>query len=267
MSPHHYLYMWNLEHNGQTKDDMHALVREKGPSVLLLGTNFRTVKQGDWFWLNLAKPYDQVVAVAEVAGEPVPPRTPGQPWTVKVLWQSDLTSRLLKKPLSFDVPQQSKQGSPQRLVPEVERIFLRWMKGNYSVKARKHDEEVQRVLRQVYQRQGQQQFRSKLIQAYGAKCLVTGAAVVQTLQAAHIQPVAKDGTHVPSNGLLLRADIHTLFDLHLITIDRDYKIHVSPQVADSEYKKLHGKKLKLDSSRITPSKALLHRHHQQKPIS
>ena len=64
--------MWNLEHNGQIKDDMHALVRQKSPSVLLLGTNFRTVKQGDWFWLNLTKPYDHVVAVAEVAGEPIP---------------------------------------------------------------------------------------------------------------------------------------------------------------------------------------------------
>ena len=75
----------------------------------------------------------------------------------------------------------------------------------------------------------------------GKVCLVTGAAVIETLQAAHIQPVAKEGTHDPSNGLLLRADIHTLFDLHLITIDRDYKIHVSPQVSEKEYRKLHAK--------------------------
>lgn len=143
--------MWNLERNGQTMNDLHALVRQKSPSFLDLGTNIRSIKQGDWFWLNLTKPHDHVVAVAEVASEPFPPQTTGQPWTVKVLWQSDLTTHLLKKPLSFDVPQQSKQGSPQRLVPEVERIFLRWMKGNYSIKARKRDEEVQRILRQVYQ--------------------------------------------------------------------------------------------------------------------
>ena len=261
MGVNHYLYMWNLEHNGQTMVDLHALTRQNGPSDLFLGTNFRSIKQGDWFWLNLTKPHDHVVAVAEVAGEPVPPQTPGEPWTVKVLWQSDLTTRLLKKPLSFDVPQQSKQGSPQRLIPEVEQIFLRWLKGNYSVKARTKDEEVQRVLRQVYQRQGQQQFRNELIHGYGPKCLITGTAVLETLQAAHIQPVAKDGTHDPSNGLLLRADIHTLFDLHLITVDRDYKIHVSPKVTEKEYQKLHGEKLRLGASRLTPSKTLLHRHH------
>lgn len=259
----HYLYSYRLSDNSQSRESFYAELTSNSDDTLWLGTNYRTVKDGDWLWISLTKPESEIVAVAEAIGEPYEvPHSDGQ-WQVAVRWMPDLTSRLLKKPLSFDVPRQSKQGSPQRVIPELERVLTHWLKGNYSVKARKHDEEVQRVLRQVYQRQGQQQFRNKLIQAYGAKCLVTGAAVVETLQAAHIQPVAKDGTHDPSNGLLLRADIHTLFDLHLITIDRDYKIHVSPQITEKEYRKLHGKKLKLDTSRSSPSRTLLHRHHQR----
>lgn len=267
MNPTHYLYSYRLSNNSQSLESFYAELSNNSDGTLWLGTNYRTVKDGDWLWISLTKPESKMVAVAEAIGEPFEVLHSDGQWQVSVRWMPNLTSRLLKKPLSFDVPRQSKQGSPQRVIPELERVLTRWLKGNYSVKARKLDREVQHVLRQVYQRQGQQRFRNDLIHAHGAKCLVTGAAVIETLQAAHIRPVANDGTHDPSNGLLLRADIHTLFDLHLITIDRDYKIHVSPKVTDKEYKKLHGKRLKLSTSRSSPDKTALQRHHQQKPIS
>lgn len=68
-------------------------------------------------------------------------------------------------------------------------------------------------------RQGQPGFRQRLIRAYGSRCAVTHSDVLQTLEAAHIKPHSKGGAMATSNGLLLRADVHTLFDLGLLAID------------------------------------------------
>jgi hypothetical protein len=73
-------------------------------------------------------------------------------------------------------------------------------------------------------RQGQQAFRRDLMKAYGARCAITGCAIPDVLEAAHISPYLGEHTNHVSNGLLLRADMHTLFDRGLIKIDREYRI-------------------------------------------
>src|SRR5205823_2979542 len=65
-------------------------------------------------------------------------------------------------------------------------------------------------------RQGQFAFRAALIEAYGGRCAMTGCDILEVLEAAHIVPYRGPSTNAVSNGLLLRADIHTLFDLGLI---------------------------------------------------
>lgn len=75
-----------------------------------------------------------------------------------------------------------------------------------------------RVLRNIYLRRGQPAFRRRLLAAYDGRCVVTGCNVVDALEAAHITPYSADGEYSTSNGLLMRADIHTLFDLHLLSI-------------------------------------------------
>lgn len=78
-----------------------------------------------------------------------------------------------------------------------------------------------RALRAIVQRQGQRTFRKALLAAYSERCAVTGCDLVETLEAAHISPhLGKHTDHV-ANGLLLRADIHTLFDQNLIAFDPD----------------------------------------------
>ena len=53
-------------------------------------------------------------------------------------------------------------------------------------------------------------------------------------------------TNVVTNSLLLRSDIHTLFDLHLLAIDPEYRVHLAPQVRESkDYAELHGRELQL----------------------
>lgn len=79
----------------------------------------------------------------------------------------------------------------------------------------------QKVLAAIVRRQGQAQFRRTLLKAYNGRCAVTGCPVVDVLEAAHIKPYLGPHTNSVHNGLLLRADVHTLFDLGLLRIDAD----------------------------------------------
>lgn len=110
----------------------------------------------------------------------------------------------------------------------------------------------QKVLRQVAQRRGQSKFRERLINAYG-KCAITGCTALPALEAAHIEPYAKTGLNVVSNGLLLRSDIHTLFDLGLLGI-MDGEIRVARELReDTTYGPLHGKRASLPSGKDAPN--------------
>ncbi|WP_421569013.1 HNH endonuclease [Stenotrophomonas sp. PD6] len=101
-----------------------------------------------------------------------------------------------------------------------------------------------RVLRSIVQRQGQREFRAALLEAYGGRCAMTGCGVVDVLEAAHIHRYLGRETNVVSNGLLLRSDLHTLFDLNLIGVDTTtMRICVAPTLAGSSYQDLIGKSL------------------------
>lgn len=102
-----------------------------------------------------------------------------------------------------------------------------------------------KVSRVIVLRRGQSEFRKKLLLAYNNKCTITGTCVVNVLEAAHIYPYFGECTNKTSNGLLLRADIHTLFDLGLINIDEFYNVNVSHELKDSEYYIYNGAKLSL----------------------
>jgi len=118
-----------------------------------------------------------------------------------------------------------------------------------------------RALREVVRRRGQAKFRKSLIAAYGACCAITGCPVVSLLEAAHITPYLGPETNSISNGLLLRADLHTLWDLGLIALDlTTQSLWVSPDVNDSTYQALSGTQLRqpADPSHRPSSKALQH---------
>ncbi|MBW4515261.1 MAG: HNH endonuclease [Timaviella obliquedivisa GSE-PSE-MK23-08B] len=89
----------------------------------------------------------------------------------------------------------------------------------------------ERVLISIVRRQGQSQFRQQLLRVYKGKCAILGNDVEQALEAAHIIPYCGLETNTTSNGLLLRADLHTLFDLNLITIDpQTMKVLIAPKL-------------------------------------
>ncbi|PAV24457.1 hypothetical protein CF392_16180 [Tamilnaduibacter salinus] len=106
-----------------------------------------------------------------------------------------------------------------------------------------------KVYREIVRRQGQPKFRKKLIEAYGGRCAITGCSVEEVLEAAHIIPYNGESTNVVTNGVLLRADLHTLFDLGLVNINPDYTISVSAALDAEDYRQLDGQKLKLPRER------------------
>lgn len=79
-------------------------------------------------------------------------------------------------------------------------------------------------------RLGQGSFRMLVADAYERRCAVSGEKTMPVLQAAHIKPYSENGPHQVSNGLLLRSDIHTLFDAGYITVTPDYRVHVSKRI-------------------------------------
>jgi putative restriction endonuclease len=97
----------------------------------------------------------------------------------------------------------------------------------------------EKVLAEVKRRLGQPKFRRGLLKAYDGRCAVTGCTTAMVLEAAHIHPYRGSETNDVRNGLLLRADIHTLFDLGLIAIDSNNCLAVAASLAESDYSALH----------------------------
>jgi hypothetical protein len=121
-----------------------------------------------------------------------------------------------------------------------------------------------RVLMSVVLRRGQPQFRERLIGAYGARCAITGCDIVDVLEAAHIIPYRGGDTNCVANGLLLRADLHTLFDLGLLSIEpRTLTVIVHPRLRQTDYGELHGRTLRLpEVEEMHPSQEALRAHRE-----
>lgn len=97
----------------------------------------------------------------------------------------------------------------------------------------------------VKPRLGQGAFRIAVTDAYSRACAVSGGKVLPALDAAHIRPYGSGGSHEVSNGILLRRDIHSVFDAGYVTIDEKLRFVVSDRVRrdfnnGNEYRRLHG---------------------------
>ncbi|MBO0932748.1 HNH endonuclease [Fibrella aquatilis] len=123
------------------------------------------------------------------------------------------------------------------------------------------------VLRKV--RLGQGAFRLSVMDAYQKRCAITGEKTLPVLEAAHIRPYSEDGPHQLTNGLLLRSDMHKLFDDGYITVTSELKVEVSTRIREEfqngrEYYQYHGKDLLVLPKPISnrPSSHYLDYHNQ-----
>jgi putative restriction endonuclease len=87
----------------------------------------------------------------------------------------------------------------------------------------------------VRPRLGQGTFRVAVTEAYERACAITGEHSLPVLDAAHILPYSEGGEHRTSNGLLLRADLHRLFEKGYLTVTPELQVRVSSKLRD-EYK-------------------------------
>ncbi|WP_247485835.1 HNH endonuclease [Bradyrhizobium sp. 193] len=107
------------------------------------------------------------------------------------------------------------------------------------------DDERERAIRAIRLRRGQPAFRAALLAAYEWRCAISGCSIVDVLEAAHITPYLGGLTHHVSNGLLLRADLHTLFDCGLLAIEPTTRtVVIADRLKTSSYAKLYGKRLR-----------------------
>lgn len=105
-------------------------------------------------------------------------------------------------------------------------------------------------------RLGQGAFRVQLTDAYYRKCSISAEKTLPALEAAHIKSFSESGPHYLSNGILLRADLHKLFDTGYITITDKYKVEVSKKIKEEfengrEYYKYHGHDLLILPNRLS----------------
>lgn len=123
-------------------------------------------------------------------------------------------------------------------------------------------EEVERfgVPTLIRPRLGQGAFRVAVTEAYRRQCALTDGKVLPALDAAHIRPYGEGGAHTKSNGIILRKDIHSVFDAGYATIDESYRFVVSDKVRDvfnngNEYRRLHGAQMRVpDAAHDRPDK-------------
>jgi hypothetical protein len=97
----------------------------------------------------------------------------------------------------------------------------------------------------ITQRENQGKFKKNILKLYNNKCAITGCKVAETLDAAHIEPHSENGNNQNNNGILMRADIHKLFDRGLLKINPDiFKVQVDAKIKDPEYMDFNGRVIK-----------------------
>lgn len=121
---------------------------------------------------------------------------------------------------------------------------------------------------------GQGAFRALVIDAYGRRCALSGERTLPVLQASHIRPFATEGPNRVTNGLLLRADLHVLFDRGYLTVTPEHRVEVSKRIREEfengrDYYAFDGEPLRVLPARTAdrPEAAFLtyHNEHVYRP--
>lgn len=120
-------------------------------------------------------------------------------------------------------------------------------------------------------RLGQGAFRVLVTDAYKRRCAITGERTLPVLESSHIKPFSLSGPHSVNNGLLLRSDLHKLFDLGYLTVTTDYHVEVSRRIKEEyengrHYYAFHGKELLSLPANLTdrPSSEYIEWHNRNR---
>lgn len=169
-----------------------------------------------------------------------------------------------KNPKSqYDVGTKPRQKS-QPIITEQRLETLIYLKEKALKEPKSESDASKKIIEAIAGRRGQYEFRRMLLNTY-KRCLVTGCEAEEVLEAAHIQPYCQEGTFNLSNGLLLRADIHTLFDLGLLAVDsKTMTIVIASNLKDTNYRSLVARKLLLSQEHQNiPDRKALDTHRRE----
>ncbi|WDV44091.1 HNH endonuclease [Clostridiaceae bacterium M8S5] len=126
-----------------------------------------------------------------------------------------------------------------------------------------NEDKVEYSKNKVKKRHGQRIFREKLIKAYEGRCAITDETCIEVLEAAHIQPYINRDSNDVRNGILLRSDLHKLFDEGLITIGTNYNIILSDKLKSNQYKQYSNRSIRLPKNKIDYPNSLALKYHNR----
>ncbi len=147
----------------------------------------------------------------------------------------------------------------------------KWMERTPEIKDQLVKEYAEPEYREILSRVriGQGVFRTMITDAYQRRCSISGEKTLPVLEAAHIKPYAQSGPHAVQNGLLLRSDLHKLFDSGYLTITTDAFVEVSDRIRTEfengkEYYRFRGQKLLIlpELTHQRPDPAFIEWHNQ-----
>ncbi|HWH30779.1 MAG TPA: HNH endonuclease [Mycobacteriales bacterium] len=209
-----------------------------------LAKNYLVLHKGDWIWAYFGGKVRQVHGVGRVQG--LGYKSQWKRNVVYIDWDAALTAELQDRPIFYEDYQQRVQGAVERANDETTAVLERWLRRVRSGGAdAPTSSNVRRVPRETLVRIGQGAFRNATLKRFGRACAITRTHEEWTLQAAHIVPVAEGGTHSAPNALLLRADLHNLFDRGLISVTSRLTVDVDRSVTDAAYRALQGRPVAL----------------------
>lgn len=119
-------------------------------------------------------------------------------------------------------------------------------------------------------RLGQGTFKTLIRDIYDRRCAVTGEKALPALEAAHIVPFSERPEHRVRNGMLMRSDIHRLFDAGYLTVTPEYRVEASGTMRDDfddgkNYLKLHGAEVAVpERKEWTPDPEALRWHNEER---
>ena len=214
----------------------------QGDSQWGLSTNFNNVRIDDMVWAYFSKPDGSIRAVGRIAQiHPAGERFVQPSITIK--WDHPLTDALANAPIPYEAFKQRIQRAALQPDDSTLKVLNKWLARHQTTESQQRDAAVRFTMQQVEARLGQPEFRAKLLRAYESRCALSGCDIDVALEAAHIRGVSSGGTHAVSNGLLLRADLHTLLDVGYLTISDKFKVLVRDSIRHSQYGEFHGKSL------------------------
>lgn len=214
-------------------------------------------KRDDTVWVHFRAPVNAIMAVGYLRG-PAYRGDSGRD-VLAIEWDPKLTHRLQEHPITVAAHGMNPTAPVRELDTRAMGTVGKWMRGQFPPVRRRALPKAGFKAPSVEDRQGQPEFRQALMVAYRNQCVVTGCAIRDLLHAAHIVAPTSPSGHTVGNGLLLRADVHDLFDRGLIAIDRLFRVWVHPSLREREYRAFHGERASLVAKHANPNALRRHR--------